>query len=600
MKWKRLPYLLVLPFFFYACKGPQETRLADDIVERDGKIYYSGPRGEEVVFHILSDPGNLHPINSRFAYRDYIMGYMYQKLMSVDIDTGEQIPDLAAKKPTVSADGLTYTFDLHPEAAWDDGEPILATDILFSYKVVCTPFVDNQNLKPYLEYIESITLDENDPRRFQVKMKTFFISNDNFGFMATILDSRVWDKDQVLAGFSLPDLLNATPEVENSQILKDWAEDFNDPKWGRELDLLNSGAGPYKMAAWEEGAFIELVRNENFWAKNIDDPLLAQKPNPLLFKILREEQAIALQIKQEEIDFSLLLSPELFQDLLDDPAVTQKYYLEMRKRASLVCLMLNNQPDGVLQKPIFSDQKTRRALAYATPLDQAISDLLSVNARRTQTPIAPGNVHYYGDIPPIPYDPAQAESLLDEAGWTEKDEEGIRFKTVSGEVIPLRFSLMYPPNGELMKNMLTRFKESWKQVGIDCELVTMGMADYVPMVRAREFDAALFGFAIPDFPYDFKQLFHSESYPEGDNLAGFSNPKADSLMEALRIEPDLALRQKMAQEVQEMLYDAQPILFLYNPTRKIALHKRFNNAEIYDIPSYVEVNNLEVLVEEVE
>ncbi|MEO1448876.1 MAG: ABC transporter substrate-binding protein, partial [Bacteroidota bacterium] len=597
-KWKRLSLLFCLFLVFQACKESSETRLAADIVERDGKIYYSGSKGNEVVAHILSDPGNLHPINSRFANMNYIMAFCYQKLMSVDLETGEQIPDLAAGLPEVSADGLTFTFEVHPDAAWDDGAPITAEDILFSHKVVCSPFIDNQNLKPYLEFIESITLDPANPKRFEVKMKEFFLTNADFGFYAYILDARTWDADGVLKQFALTDLLAQTDAVMNSEALKQWSDEFNDPKWGREIDLLNSGTGPYKMESWEEGASITLVRNDDFWAAGSTNSLLAQNPDRLEFKVLNEEQAIELQIKQEEIDLSMMVSTETMQKLMDDPETQQKYHLETRSRATTIAIVLNNQPDGVLQKPIFGDKITRQALAHATPLDQVIAELMSFNAKRTTTPISPDNAHYYGGISPIPFDLAKAGELLDQAGWTGRTEDGVRVKTVAGEEIPFRFRLMFPPNGEVVLNMLNQFQATWKQVGIDCELAPMTMADYFPLVREQEFDAALFGYGVPSYPYDFKQLYSSESYPDGDNLAGFSNAEADSLMEVLRVEPDLAVRRPMAQRVQEIIYEEQPILFLYNPTRRVVLHKRYNNGQIYNITDYVMMNNLQVLIEE--
>jgi peptide/nickel transport system substrate-binding protein len=117
---------------------------------------------------------------------------------------------------------------------------------------------------------------------------------------------------------------------------------------------------------------------------------------------------------------------------------------------------------------------------------------------------------------------------------------------------------------------------------------------YRKSLEEQDFDAALFAFSAPPLPYDFTTLFSSSSWPEGMNYMGFRNEEADSLIAQSRETPNAQRRKVMVDRVQEILYSELPCLYLYYPTRKIVVSKRFTKgAELYDIFPHIYLNNLQ-------
>ncbi|MEM7658931.1 MAG: ABC transporter substrate-binding protein, partial [Bacteroidota bacterium] len=285
MKLKLALFSLLPSLLFFACGGPPAD--TDSLYPiRDGKVVYQGELPNVVRTHLSSNPSSLHPVNSELAARYEVLDLCYQRLMSVDIETGALVPELIIQMPSVSEDQLRYQFELHPKAAWNGGTPITAEDILFSTKLLVCPHVENQSIRPYLEYLSDIQVDPNDPRKFEVIMREFYLNNENFGIYTYVLDRRVYDPENILETYSIPELLEADGPASKDPDILAWAENFNDPKFGQEADLLNNGCGPYQMTEWTAEERIVLSRNESYWGKGLPNYLHSQYPDQIIFDII--------------------------------------------------------------------------------------------------------------------------------------------------------------------------------------------------------------------------------------------------------------------------------------------------------------------------
>jgi peptide/nickel transport system substrate-binding protein len=587
-------FLLSLLILIVGCGGP--APVTDQLYEeRDGAIIYHGEKTNEVSVHLSANPSSLHPINSELATRYEILDLCYQRLLSVDIETGALVPELVQQMPTVSEDGLTYFFELHPQAAWNDGSPITAADIIFSTKLLVCPQVDNQSLRPYLAYLEDIQADPTDPRKFQVKMKEYYLNNDNFGIFSYVMDQRVYDPEGVLNAYTIVELMEENGPATKAEDLEDWAEEFNSAKYGQEVNRLNHGSGPYQMTEWLTDERIVLSRNDAYWGKELPGYLHSQYPDQIIFKMVKDGQAAELQFKEQLLDVSTRLDPQVYQSMIADSSITRHYHLGVRNRSSFTSLALNNRPNGIDQARIFDDARVRRAFALAIPRQRFIDELLDGMGTIAASPVPPHNAHYHKGIQPLPYDPIQPEALLEEAGWVDTDADGVRDKVVDGKRIPLSFSLLFPPRGQLYTDMCTFIQQEVAKVGMDCQ--PEGANDYAVRVQAKNYDASLLSLRASELPYDFKQTFHSENWPNGTNYFGYANARADLLMDSLRVEPRESIRLKLATEIQEILAQEQPCVFMFYPVNKIAIHRRFNRAKMYGKPNFVLLNDLELITE---
>ncbi|MDX2250002.1 MAG: ABC transporter substrate-binding protein [Bacteroidia bacterium] len=589
--------LLVFTVLFVGCGSGTTEESTGDYVEKDGKVYYRGQKNNDVVVHISSEPPSLHPTNARTSARTFILELVFQRLLAMDITTGNLMPELAAALPERSADGLTYTYELNPQAAWPDGKAITAEDVLFSVKVMAAPLVDNLNQKSYIEFLKDIRIDSTNNRRFWVEMKEYYMHNDNFGIYSFILDARMYDPENKLGKYTLTQLLTDAENIAKDPEIIAWAETFNSPRFGTDVTTFQSGSGPYKMSEWATEQQIILTRNENYWGKGRAEHNHSQTPDRIIYKIIRDDNSLELQIKQQEVDVSTQLTSQVYENLKASEVANEHYHIGITPRDSYAFILLNNRPDGIGSKKYFDDKRTRQALAYALPIADMIADIYPNTAKQTISPVPIVNKDYNDKIKPFPFNPEKARQLLEEVGWKDSDGNNIRDKMIGGEKVEFSFTLMYPPSDQAFDDFIQRIKNALAEVGINCitEQKTMGAA--VPMIRAQNFDALVMALSSPSLAYDFKQMFYSGNWPEGDNFFGFNNPEADDLIEQARTEQDPAKRKQIVDRIQEIIYEEQPCTFLFNPTQKIAIHKRFNHATMYPTGDHVILNQLEMIRE---
>lgn len=562
--------------------------------ERDGKVIYTGEKGNQVVVQLLSEPASLHPTNGRGGSRTIVQSYLNQQLLRIDITTGKLIPELAAALPVVSEDLLSYTFEVDPDAHWDDGKAITAQDVLFSIKVNSCPLTENYDVKSYLDFLESVTLDAGNERKLTLRMTKKYIHNPYFMTNLYIIDPRFFDPESVLEKFSL-DQLRAEKSAEEPA-LKAWAAEFNDAKYAREVEMIKGTSGPYTLTQWLPDQQLILSRKENYWGEGKASVVHSNYPDQLVFRFLRDQNAIELEILQEQIDVSFQLSTLSFENLRQNPAIAENYHLIKKEKDGINLIFLNNRPDGSNHPAIFSDKAVRKAVAHLTPVDQIIEQFFQGHAVRTSSPIPPLSEDYHQGLPLIPFDVDRATQLLTDAGWVDADQDQIRDKVVDGQRIPLRFQLTYPAGQQVVDEVIKLIQSEMRSAGIDCVPDPVNMQILQSKLTQNDYDAVFIALGTAPVPYDFKQLWYSAEWP-GSNWSGFANERADELVDSSRVEMNVANRKRMIDELQEIIFEEQPCVFLFSPTNKVAIHRRFNHADVYPVRYYVNLNNLWMIKE---
>ncbi|MEM6344206.1 MAG: ABC transporter substrate-binding protein [Bacteroidota bacterium] len=572
---KTSPYLLLLllSLVFVAC-GP----------ERNPNV---------VVVHFLNEPPNLHPTNSNNGYTNQINALCYQQLMLTGRENGKLVAELAEEPIEFTEDRLSFSFTVREDAKWPSGKPITAEDVVFSYKILACPLVETGQRGAGIARVESFTVDPNNNRRCTVVFNEYSINNALFGATTQIMDRSFFDPDNVLGGFSFAELLSEDSVLLSDPKLVEWAGTYNDPQMGLEISRMQSGSGPYRVESWLPQQQITLVRNPDFWAKGIEhkEGLFEQGPDKIIYKFVKDDKAAELQIKQQEIDASYMMSSVTYEQLEESEAVQESYHLSVVPRNNYAFVALNNDADGINHPRIFQDKAVRRALALAQPIDDIIEEVLPGVATRTASPIPPYHPDYNPNIEYLPYDRAQAASMLEAAGWKDTDGDRIRDKVVDGSRIPLKFTLTYPPNGNTLIRLAEAIAKAWKEVGVEVELDPQDFAKINELVGTGDFDALMIALRTPNVPYDFSQIFHSES---GGNFMGYSNAAVDDLIDQANTERDPAKRKTLIDQIQVDIYNDQPCIFFYNATRKLALHKRFGEADFSPNDPHISITNLSV------
>jgi peptide/nickel transport system substrate-binding protein len=537
-----------------------------------------------VVFHWRGEPDNLHPTNGTSNPRRMIQDYTQRFLLNIDLQTLELRPDLVTKMPDVTPDGLTYTYELKSGITWDDGSELTVDDVIFSMKAQTCPQVNNPAYKALFEYMQSISKDPSAPNKFNVVFKRRFVFNvAMFGDIA-ILQEKFHDKDGVLKKYTIEQFLDPEFIKTTHADLDAWAKEFNDPKYGRDINYLN-GLGPYKVTAWEDKSRLELTRKKNHWSQKLTSPGYydAAYPEKIICRVITDENAIALELKNQTIDATAWISTHGLFELQKDSSFNRNYHSAFVHNFDWQYLGFNMKPESVNRTPFFTDKNVRRAIAHLIPCDDMNQTYLDGQAVRMSSAVTPTRKDVYDPkLKPIAYDIEKAKQLLDAAGWKDTDGDNVRDKVINGKKVPFEFELMIMTGNVAGENMAKDIKESLYKAGVVAKIRSLEFATFYQQLPMHEFDMYFGAWSGSAFPEDYKQLWHSEQWANGgSNYVGFGSPKTDQLIDSIRVQIVDSLRHPMEKELMSAIYDEQPYVFLFMVPRKIAIHKRFDNANMY-------------------
>lgn len=602
--------LLLIPFsaaLLFAC-GPKSGGTADEpAIDSTGSyikfadtknIDSTWSKDNIVIFHVTSQPDNLHPTNGISAEREFIFRYTQMTLLSNDLLNRTIRPQLVKALPTVSADGLQYTYELIDGATWDDGSPLTIDDVLFTFKVNKCPLVENPDARVYLEDLANIVVDPANKRKFTVVMKRKYMNNVNLVADFPILQRSYFDKNNVLANYGFGETVSTAAGKKGNTDLTAWAKEFNDAKYGSDPAFFN-GLGAYKVTDWEPGISITLEKKKNHWvdkltAADMHDKGIAEK---IIFKLNRDENSVKLDFKSQKFDATNIISTRALKELQKDPAFNKNYHSYLVPAYGWAYLAFNMKPDGNKHKKLFTDKKVRRAIAMLIPVDDIIRTVRAGNGSRIATMVSPlkkGEVD--STLKPLPLDVEGAKKLLDEAGWKDTDGDNIRDKVVDGKKLQLEFEFNFPAGNPVVADMAKLMAEGMQKGGVKANMVGIEAPLIGKKASTHDFDMVFGQWGGNSQPEDYSQLWSTREWASGgSNLTGFGNAETDALIDSIRYATNADQRIVFSKKLQKIVYDDQPYVFLYAPRRCVAIHKRYDNVVMVSDNPNVMLNALRVL-----
>ncbi|MGH2350949.1 MAG: peptide ABC transporter substrate-binding protein, partial [Chloroflexota bacterium] len=280
----------------------------------------------------------------------------------------------------------------------------------------------------------------------------------------------------------------------------------------------------------------------------------------IMFRIYPNHKTILTALERDEVEGVPLVDPADAARLADE----KNMVLYSAPRASLTVLFFN------LSKPVLSDRTVRRALAHAVDRQKLIDVGRDGHARRADSPVLPGSWAYNAEVTRYDFDPAKARALLDESGWKE-GEDGIRIK--DGR----RLHLVLLTNDRRERVLLAEeLQRQLAAVGFEVEVQATGAGGLVQdFLLPRRFELALYSWDFNGFDPDPYALWHStQRAPQGLNVSGFSNRRADELLEKGRRTTDRDERTRLYQEFQSVFAEELPSLPLFYPTYDFAVSRK--------------------------
>jgi peptide/nickel transport system substrate-binding protein len=225
-------------------------------------------------------------------------------------------------------------------------------------------------------------------------------------------------------------------------------------------------------------------------------------------------------------------------------------------------------------------------LAMTLAIDrQALVDTLHGDLARIGVSPVPQSIWAFNTtLAPWPYDPARATELLAEAGWSDHDGDGV----IDRDGQPFRFDLTTNGDNRLRMDAGIMIQRQLSKVGIDVRLVALEFNTLIELNMAHDFDGTISAWGI-DTTLDFGYAFHSNSIGGGYNDGCYSNPRVDTLIEAVRRQPRLEDAVPMLDELQAIIHSEQPYTFLWEPQRIDGASTRLRNVSSNPLSAFFDL-----------
>lgn len=595
-------------FFILSCGDEKEQKINTEANANDDKegkrvetipdapSFLSNWKKENIlIYHVIGEPDDMHPCNGLSAQRSEIMLYTQVFLLNLNYQTLEPYPQLAKALPTVSEDGLVYTFELKNNMRFDDGKTISAEDVIFTFKANKCPLTNNPHAKPFLDHIKTIEQDKSNPLIIRVSMKDRYIQNLWLYSDYPIMQRSFFDPENTLSKYSFEQFDDPKFKADANADLKKWGAFFNDAKFSHDVNFL-VGAGPYKIESWDAGQSLTLLKKNNHWSNGKTGIYENAYPEKIIMKINKDHNSTKLDFKAQVFDATAYMDTKPLLELLEDPNFKANYNGKFMDTYNYTYMAFNTKPDGIKHKSFFTDAKVRRALAHLVPVDD-INKVVNKNINsRSVGPVSPLKKEYNTELKPIDFNIEKAKQLLSEAGWKDTDNDQLLDKVIDGKKTQFVFAMHYMTATPSWGDMAKLISEAMMKAGIKAEITPLEFNVHYDKARNHDFDVMLAAWAGSSIPDDFTQIWHTSSWAsKGSNYAGFGNAQSDALIDSIKIELNDEKRHEMVKRFQKIVYDDQPYVFLFSGKRRIAVHKRFGNQEYYFEKPGLLLNNLRIL-----
>ncbi len=487
-------------------------------------------RGGTYAEAIVGSPVRLNPVLDEYNQVDRdIDRLLYSGLVRFDAQGAPQ-PDLA-ENWAISADGMSYTVSLRPNAMWHDGVPVSSDDVIYTYsKLQDADYPGPADLHAMWEQIELTKIDD---RTVQFKLPEPFAPFLDYLSLGLL-------PDHLLRGVSSSGLVD------------------------HPINLQPIGTGPFRFVGFEveDGVIrrVSLAAFEDYYGQ----PPYLERVDLHFFA----SQSEALQAYESgDVQGVAAPSADTLRTLLADPE-TNIY--SARLPSTGVVFLNTRHPE----KTFLADKRVRQALLLAVNRQSIIDRAFGGQAVVATGPVLPGTWAFSQSLAALPFDPERAASLLDAAGWetpvgaAEGSPEYVR----SSEELPLAFTLVYPDDAA-HQVVAQALQDYWRRLGVVVTLTAAPASSILTeYLEPRAFEAALIDLDLSRYPDPDPYPFWHDSQAEGgQNYSGFNDRNTSIWLEQARTTPDLKTRAELYRSFQYRFQDQMPSLFLYHPVYTTAV-----------------------------
>ena len=427
---------------------------------------------------------------------------------------------LLARQIQRSEDGKVYTFSLPPNAKFHDGHPLTAKDVVFSLNLY-------HNTKESVRYNDTILFDK-------VEAK------DDYTVVLTLKEAVPVIADKLSQLYILPEHL-WSPLTETPEFLKS------------SLNIPTVGSGSFKLVDYK-------INDSLRMAANRDHYLRRPKIDEMIWQTYRDQDSLVNALIKGDIDAVDFVPPPAINAIKNVPNV--QIINGFSARPTFTDIIINQidprncPPSGKCSgHPALRDIKVRQALAYGTDKQRIIQVSMQGMAIPGISVIPNGlGIWYNSDLADYPFDTALGNQILDEAGYLDINNDGVR--EMPDRKTPLKFKLFYASNNPsyLYERLAQILNDNWSQLGIQLNIQALKEGDLVSMVNPGfQHDIVLWSWGVNPDPDFILSVLTTTQILGGNSETGYSNPEYDTLYDQQSKELDITKRKDIVWKMQQII-----------------------------------------------
>lgn len=496
------------------------------------KVKFLPADGGTYIEGVIGQPQYINPLLAPTSDVDLdLSSLIFSGLLRYN-EKQELAPDLA-ESYEMSPDQKNYTFHLRKNVKWHDGEEFDADDVIFTVANIKNP----EYQSPYSSELQDVAVEKIDNHTIKFTLTkearaSFLAESTTFG----ISPKHLWEK--------IPAASAALAE----------------------LNLKPIGTGPFKFKEYKKDKKTgEIVS----YTLSLTDDYFARKPHlqEITFKFYKDASSLITAYNEKEIQGISYLRPEEKNNIKKQKTINiytpslSRYY----------AIFINYAENEILE-----EKDLRQALAYSLNRKKIVRDGLLGYASQINSPILQSLFGYNPKVKKYNFDRKKANEILDEAGWKDKNKNGVRER----EGKKLELTLTFPNQNEFPK-VAEIIKENFEKIGVKVKLRAVEAALLqTEVIRPRNYEMLLFGQlqTRDSDPYPF---WHSNQRQDpGLNLTSFKNKEVDNLLEEARSAKNDEARRKKYFHFQNILAEEVPAIFLYSPQYLYGVNKKIKGIEL--------------------
>lgn len=507
-------------------------------------VHAATPVKGGTVVYLSSKIPSLNPLHSA-----YEVGLVTSQIFAslTRMDENNEIAPYIAESWEISDDGKTYTFHIAKNATFHDGKSVTSEDLAFSFDIV----------KKHHRF---------GPQMFGP------IESYEYPDPKTLIAHLSQPHGPLLLAATTPRQLPVMPKHVYGA-----AEDFMKQPAHKEP----VGSGPFVISDRKTDEYVSIVRNENHFVEGL--PYL----DKIIYQNVQDKTAKRIGLRRNQFQLARTDSVMRFSDIKEFSKIEHLDLTEYQGiSGGAIVLEFNNRKEPL------NNMKVRQAIAHAISRSH-ISDVLHGGyTKQSRSPLPATNVFFNDELQGYPLDVDKANSMLDEAGYPKKDD-GMRF-----ELGLIYIAQPFMPDFQSLPAEYVG--TALKKVGIKVRLEPLqGFAGWAERSAAWDFDMSI------NWPGDktdpaigVSRLYVCDNIKNQayTNTSGYCNQKVDEIFAAAALEADLDKRTALYKEVQDLLIEEMPMLWLFDTPQMFFHHKdlffpAYGTAENWDVMYWEKAQN---------